>query len=322
MNIDAIIIEILPKDDIDEKYFLLPYLLEKEEYHKIKRIYISQFHNNNLNYIYDEIKSINQYELIYLSKTSGIPGTPIFLEGFTEAVGINKVSEKEENGCNILTPIINSLKNNLEYGKIQFQNDLYEGFIRNKKCEGYGKYTYENGNYYIGEFKEGKKDGNGIEFYKNNTIKYEGYYEKDKCEKYGKYIYPSGNYYKGQFLNGLKHGNGTEYYKNNAVKYSGDYVNDKCEGYGKFIYESGNYYLGQFSNGLKHGKGKFYYKNNTLKYEGDFVNDKCEGIGKYIYENGDYYIGEFFDNKRNGKGTYYYKNGTKYEGYFSNNEFM
>ena len=324
LNVDAVVIEILPRDEINENFFLKSDLIYRDDFYKIKNknIYIVNFIKNyNINFLDNQVISINQYEYIYSKNISGIPGSPIFLEGTFNILGINKEGRNKISICsgNSLIPIIDSLKLNLEYGKIKNENDFYEGFVKDKKYEGYGKYIYENGNYYIGLFSNGLKHGNGVEYYKNNTIKYDGIYSKDKCDHYGKYIYENGNYYVGQFSNGLKHGSGIEYYKNNIAKYEGDFVNDKCEGYGKYIYENGNYYIGHFLNGLKHGKGVLYYKNRTIKYDGDFVNDKCEGNGKFIYDNGEYYIGQFSNNKRNGKGTLYNKNGTiKFKGTFAN----
>ena len=216
INIDVTIIEILPKDNINENYFLLPNLDNKLEN---KSIYISQYEESN--YIMNKIKSINQYDIIYLNNIAVTSGSPIFLEDSTKVIGINK----KENIGNILIPIINSLKDNLEYQKIN--NGKYEGFTKNNKLEGYGKYIYENGEYYIGQWLNDLKHGKGTIYYKNNTIKYEGDYVKNKCEGYGKYIDENGDYYIGQFLNGLKHGKGTEYYKNNTIKCEGDFVEGK-----------------------------------------------------------------------------------------------
>ena len=88
-------------------------------------------------------------------------------------------------------------------GIIYYKNGTikYEGDFVNDKLEGMGKYIYENGEYYIGQFVKGLRHGKGIEYYKNNTIKYEGDYVKGKREGYGKYIYESGNYYIGEFVN-------------------------------------------------------------------------------------------------------------------------
>ena len=91
--------------------------------------------------------------------------------------------------------------------------------------EGYGKFIYENGDYYIGEFKNGLRNGKGILYCKNGKIKHEGDWINDKYEGYGKYIFENGNYYIGEFKNCLRYGQGMLYYKNGNIKYEGDYVN-------------------------------------------------------------------------------------------------
>ena len=319
INIDSIVIEILPKDNINDIYYFLPDLKLKD-YDKLKneKINIVEY-KEGINNIKNEIKAINQYELTYLNNIPGISGSPIFIEGSSKVIGINKEGNC---GSNII-PIIESLKNNLKYEKINYGKDIYEGFTKNNKREGFGKYTYENGQYYIGQWLNGIKCGKGFLYYRNNTIKYEGDFVNGKYKGKGKYNWEDGEYYIGQFVNDLNHGKGTIYYKNNTIKYEGDFVNDKCEGNGRYNYENGEYYIGQYLKGLKHGKGTLYYKNNTIKYEGDFVNGKFEGKGKLIYENGEYYIGQFLNDLKHGKGILYNKNNTiKYEGDFVNDQMV
>ena len=40
-----------------------------------------------------------------------------------------------------------------------------------KQKEGNGKYIFENGEYYIGQCKNGSANGKGIEYYSNGNIK-------------------------------------------------------------------------------------------------------------------------------------------------------
>ena len=51
---------------------------------------------------------------------------------------------------------------------------MYEGDYINDKKEGNGKYIWENGEYYIGQFKNGLSHGKGTMYYSNGKIKYEG----------------------------------------------------------------------------------------------------------------------------------------------------
>ena len=73
------------------------------------------------------------------------------------------------------------LKNNNNNGNIinyqfkteTYNNGRYEGQFRNGKREGKGIYYYKNGEKYDGECKNGLKEGKGI-YYFNNGNKYEG----------------------------------------------------------------------------------------------------------------------------------------------------
>ena len=67
-------------------------------------------------------------------------------------------------------------------------NILYEGNFIDGKYEGKGKYIWENGNYYIGQFKNGIRSGRGTMFYSSGKILYDGDFINDKYEGNGKYI--------------------------------------------------------------------------------------------------------------------------------------
>ena len=122
INIDIIIIQILEEDNIDKKYFLLPYMGEISKLEG-KRIFITQFpKGKNLSYSKGCIIRIDNYELIHNASTDiGSYGSPIFLKNTTEVIGIHKQGNigKFENYGNLLYPIIESLKSNdkIEYYK-------------------------------------------------------------------------------------------------------------------------------------------------------------------------------------------------------------
>jgi len=350
INIDIIIIQILEEDNIDKKYFLLPYMGEISNL-KGKRICIAQIpKGKELFFSEGDITKIQNYELAYDATTDkGSSGSPIFLKNTTEVIGIHKQgnTSKPENYGNFLFPIIQSIKlnNENEYnkkedyntnkrkfiyengdyyigewlnglrhgkGKLYYENGniKYEGNFIKDKFEGKGQYNFENGEYYIGEWLNDQRHGRGKLYYKNCNIKYDGDFIKDKFEGEGQYIWENGEYYIGNWLNNLKHGKGILYYKNGNIKYDGDFIKDKAEGKGKYIKENGEYYIGEWENGLMHGKGTLFYKDDNIKYEGDFVEDKFEGNGKYIFQNGNYYVGQWLNGLRNGEGTYYYKDGS------------
>ena len=57
---------------------------------------------------------------------------------------------------------------------------MYEGNYFNDKYEGEGKYFWENGKYYIGQFKDGLKNGKGTLHFSNGNIKKMGDWINDK----------------------------------------------------------------------------------------------------------------------------------------------
>ena len=239
--------------------------------------------------------------------------------------------------------INNNIINNYNMNKINFyklQNLIYlknnnekiieelNNLINNDNISEMLEYSFTNfynkkGERYLGEIKNGLKEGKGIFYYnnddKNKRVKYEGDFKKDKPEGKGIMYWSNGNMYEGDFVNEAIEGKGI-FYWNNGDRYEGDFKNDKREGKGIYYFNNGSYYEGDFKNGLVEGKGVLYFTNEE-KYEGDFKNGKFDGKGIFYYNNGNRYEGEFRNNKRHGKGIKYYKNGKKKEGLWKNDEF-
>ena len=210
-GLDITVVEILSKDKIDEGYFLLPCIDYMFNYKGLinKEITIIQYPGGKLSYSNGRIKEIEKYEITHLASTEpGSSGSPIFLKDTIKVTGIHKSGNKDnsENYADLIGPIFN----------------FFSNFKKEKD-----KIVYKNGNYYIGEFKNGLRHGKGIEYYKNGNIQYDGDFINDKFEGNGKYIYEDGEYYIGEFKNGLRHGKGTQYYKNGNIKYDGYFINGK-----------------------------------------------------------------------------------------------
>ena len=333
INIDITIIEILPKDNIEEHYFLEPELYNIRNI-KNHPIYIPQYPaGNNFCYSSGNIIGITDIEITHNSSTkSGSSGSPIFLENSIKVIGIHKQGSlnKEENYGNFIYPIIKELQKNIinnninnnikkeEYSKYNYNDGKYYiGPVLNGLPNGKGKIYYKNNKlYYEGDLKNGIKEGNGKIFFENGNY-YEGQFTNDQITGKGKYYYDNG-YYEGDLVNGNRHGKGKYYFKNGG-SYEGDWVNNLKEGYGKKIYEDGKYYIGFWMKNLKHGKGKQFYKDGTLCSDIDFINDKFEGYGRYNYKNGKYYIGQWHNGLKHGKGKIYYKNGKiRFDGNYIN----
>ena len=114
----------------------------------------------------------------------------------------------------------------------KYQNQF--GINIEKYKEISGKYIIkENGNVkeyelgsnkllYEGEYKNGRRNGKGKEYYDNGKIKFEGEYLNGKII-YGKGFDLFGN--NNLIIN--KNGKGKEYYKDNKIKFEGEYKNGK-----------------------------------------------------------------------------------------------
>ena len=326
INLGVFVLGILPEDNIEDYFFIkLNYIFDLTKILK-EKLYIIQFPQNGRKNISEgKIISINQYEFIFNSNTKNIlSGCPIFviINNILTIIGLYKKKKEDMNyyGYFINVPI-ESLKKNLNFHKIDYDNGTYIGEYKGNVCEGYGKFIRDNDSYYIGQWLNDAEHGKGTIYLdihsKNNEIIYEGDFAYGKPNGYGKCYYENGNYYIGEFSNGIRNGKGTIYYKNDCIKYEGDFVDDKVQGNGKYIWENGDYYIGQFVNDSRHGKGIEYYKNGNKEYEGDFVDNKYEGFGTFYWKNGEYYVGGWIHGLKHGKGKIYSKDKTLiYEGDF------
>ena len=351
INTEILIIEILPKDNIEEIYFLLldinfNNVINNPNELKTKEISLFGLqYKGYLSLSEGKIKKIENNEIIHPIK-KGEKGSPIFFKDKMEVIGVNKGQKNSDNFGDLIFPIyiyfkekivkiylnddndiyyIGEVNNNIPHGKGKYyfnNKEIYEGDVVNDKFEGKGKYIFENGEFYEGEFKNDMKYGKGILYDNEGYSIYEGDFVDDKYEGNGTLYFEGNNFYKGSFKNDCMYGKGILYYDKTLIQYEGDFSNNNFEGNGKYIWENGEYYIGEFKNNLNHGKGKLYYKNGEIKYEGDFVDDKFEGNGKYIYEDEDYYEGQFQNGLKHGKGILYYKNGNiQYEGDFVDGKF-
>ena len=166
------------------------------------------------------------------------------------------------------------------------------------KCEGNntkqwsecrGTYSGNDEYKYIGEWKDGKQHGQGIEVWEDGK-KYFGKFKNDKRHGQGSFTWPDGTKFSGQYVNGKQHGQGT------------------------FIWANGDKYVGEFTDGKQNGKGTYKLTDGTL-YIGFFKDGKIVN-GTLSYPEGEKYVGEFQFNKPHGQGTLTYSNKGKYTGQF------
>ena len=83
----------------------------------------------------------------------------------------------------------------------------YVGEWKDGKEQGQGTFTFPDGNKYVGEFKDGKQNGQGTYTYPDGQ-KYVGRWKDDKRNGQGTYTYPDGQKYVGRWKDD-KNWNGT-----------------------------------------------------------------------------------------------------------------
>ena len=119
---------------------------------------------------------------------------------------------------------------------------------------GFGNYKWRNGAAYVGNFKDGFKDGSG---------------------KWKKDARPNCNQYDGHFKQDMKHGYGVFSWES-GNSYEGEYYLDLRNGFGAMEWNDGSYYEGEWYKGLKNGQGRLVLPDGRVK-EGIFKNNKFYG---------------------------------------------
>jgi hypothetical protein len=121
---------------------------------------------------------------------------------------------------------------------------VYRGEVKNGLPHGRGTLAYNQQiHIYQGDFKDGMKDGNGIQ--KNNDhSRYEGEYRNNKPHGKGKWTGANKDQYIGDYHENTKQGKG-------IMKYKGT-----TDGSG--VYKDVRQYSGDFYNHCRHGRGKMY----------------------------------------------------------------
>ncbi len=173
----------------------------------------------------------------------------------------------------------------------------------------FGTETFTESSKYVGDFKNGKSNGQGTYTYADGS-KYVGNWKDDKKHGRGTLTFSDGDKYVGNWKDGNRSGRGTLTYAN-GNKYVGNWKDDNRNGRGTETYANGNKYVGNWKDDKKHGLGTLTFANGN-KYIGEFKDDEQNGQGTITIFDGDKYIGEFKDGKRYGQGTVIFANGDKY----------
>ena len=184
LGLDIAIVEIIPKDNIDNSFFLTPNYNYNETYEKFinKDIEIVQYpKGNNLSLSQGKILKIfesNDYIFFHDAVTeNGSSGSPIVLKGEEKVIALHKGTLKDEaKNVGIFIGIIVDIMKTYKINGIRREyykngNLKYEGNYLEDEYDGDGELHYKNGKIYIGQFKNGKKNGDGFIFKDNKVIK-------------------------------------------------------------------------------------------------------------------------------------------------------
>ncbi|XVE60360.1 hypothetical protein DITRI_Ditri05aG0122700 [Diplodiscus trichospermus] len=165
---------------------------------------------------------------------------------------------------------------------------------------------YSNGDFYEGEFHNGKCNGSGVYNYFMNG-RYEGYWVEGRYDGYGVESWSRGSRYRGQYRQGLRHGFGVyRFYTGDS--YAGEWCNGQSHGIGVQTCGDGSCYFGEFRSGVKHGLGYYHFRNGD-KYAGEYFGDKMHGFGVYHFANGHCYEGSWHEGRKQGYGMYNFRSG-------------
>lgn len=178
-------------------------------------------------------------------------------------------------------------------------NPFVNECIRGNCKDDYGVYSYHSGMQYEGEWKNGKRHGQG-------TL-----------------TYADGSKYIGNWSNGRMHGQGIKTYASDKLyrEYSGEWKNGNKHGKGSMIYTSGVRYEGNWKDGKKHGLGTLIISDEK-NITGEWRNDKLVGTVTETYADGQVIIAEVRNEVKNGPGVIIYPNGTKVKGEWMNNKLV
>ena len=135
----------------------------------------------------------------------------------------------------------------------------------------FGSQELTGGEIYVGQFKDGKANGQGTYIYADGE-KYLGQFKDGKANGQGTNTWTNGDKYVGQFINDNRTGQGT-YTFANGDKYVGQFTDNKLNGQGTYTFADGRTYVGQWKDSKYDGFGTFYNANGSIFQQGLWSNN-------------------------------------------------
>ena len=207
----------------------------------------------------------------------------------------------------------------VEY-KIEENVLMIKSFKEGKFTDKVTLFDDEGALYYIGGISknDNKRNGFGIEYNKDGTVKYKGDFKNDLYDGQGILYFEDGRRIEGSFKEGKVNGFASEFDKNNLKIYEGNWKDNLYSEEGTKYLNNGNYLKGLFDKGLATGVLLEFNADGEVIYKGNFSEDAYCGEG-ILYINGEkVFEGKFENNLYNGKGKLFDRGGCIYDGNFLN----
>lgn len=154
-------------------------------------------------------------------------------------------------------------------GVLLTNNQKLIGRFENRKLEGYGIIEYASGSVYVGQFKNGFRDGKGQVRRANKVI--QGVWVRDK------YLKSTEERMEGCKSGDCNNGEGVYIYHNSTV-FMGSFSDGRANGFGLCFFFDGDIYHGTWANHTFHGRGTYLYRKNMTTQDGYW------NSGQFMYE--------------------------------------
>ena len=159
---------------------------------------------------------------------------------------------------------------------------IYKGQTRKNFTGMYGiYYNYAKGLTYEGDWLNNRKDGIGIESYKDGS-RYQGEHKNGVKHGIGTYFWDDGSIYEGEWKYNLMDGYGIYKFKDGSIC-SGFWLSNQMNGFGKFTFPEIKCY-GFFKKDYKSGFGLIFWFKEKKAFIGFWKNNKQDGLGKFIFD--------------------------------------
>ena len=188
-----------------------------------------------------------------------------------------------ENGAKYVGNFLNGKRINYCIFEDKSKFYIYKGQTKKNFTGMYGiYYNYAKGLTYEGDWLNNRKDGIGIESYKDGS-KYQGEHKNGVKHGIGTYFWDDGSIYEGEWKYNLMDGYGIYKFKDGSIC-SGFWLSNQMNGFGKFTFPEIKCYIGFFKKDYKSGFGLIFWFKERKAFVGFWKNNKQDGLGKFIFD--------------------------------------